>query len=337
MNLTLCFDMNGCPNRCKHCWIGHMKNKQMKDDDAEFVVDYFKPYFSNITFYSWLREPDFCQDYKARWLKDIALSPSKKPERFELASFYLLVRDPNYVHFLKDVGVKKVQLTLFGMEELTDKYVGRKGAFKEILSATEILISNGISPRWQAFINEENKYDLLNMLKLIDDLKIKERCPEFEFFIHEGSCEGENEKLYDLKIEKGHVPVLLLPYYNDYQNLKTEHELIDSFRLKTDEYFIPSNQNGEITLYISNTFDVYFNFTNMSEEWKIGNLKADNKDELIKRIKNEDINALNIARRTSLAKLSLKYGNPNSNKLFSEDDFKMYLLNKMLRDENKNA
>lgn len=126
MNLTLCFDMNGCPNRCKHCWIGHMKNKQMKDDDAEFVVDYFKPYFSNITFYSWLREPDFCQDYKARWLKDIALSPSKKPERFELASFYLLVRDPNYVHFLKDVGVKKVQLTLFGMEELTDKYVGRK-------------------------------------------------------------------------------------------------------------------------------------------------------------------------------------------------------------------
>ena len=102
-------------------------------------------------------EPDFCDDYKERWIRDNLISVQDKPERFELASFYRLVRDPEYVRFLKENGVEKVQLTFFGLEEMTDAYVGRKNAFQELLQATDILIANGISPRWQAFINEENK------------------------------------------------------------------------------------------------------------------------------------------------------------------------------------
>ena len=55
--------------------------------------------------------------------------------------------------FLREVGVKIVQLTFFGGEETTDRYIGRKGAYSELLKATEILLRNGIAPRWQAFIN----------------------------------------------------------------------------------------------------------------------------------------------------------------------------------------
>ena len=34
-SLILAVDMYGCPNRCRHCWIGHMLNKQIdKDADA---------------------------------------------------------------------------------------------------------------------------------------------------------------------------------------------------------------------------------------------------------------------------------------------------------------
>ena len=39
--LTLVVDMNGCPNRCKHCWIGHMTNKKMDDNVDRWLVDYF--------------------------------------------------------------------------------------------------------------------------------------------------------------------------------------------------------------------------------------------------------------------------------------------------------
>ena len=125
-SLTLAVDMFGCPNRCLHCWLSHMPNKKMDDRDDKWIVDCFKPYFDKIEFFSWLREPDFCQNYRERWEIDKELSVNTVPRRFELGSFWRLVRDPEYVLFLKDVGVKCVQLTFFGLKETTDRYIGRK-------------------------------------------------------------------------------------------------------------------------------------------------------------------------------------------------------------------
>ena len=65
--LSLCVDLYGCPNRCRHCWLGHMPNRTMEAGADEWLVERFKPYFEQIEFYSWLREPDFCPDYRARW------------------------------------------------------------------------------------------------------------------------------------------------------------------------------------------------------------------------------------------------------------------------------
>ena len=39
-----------------------------------WLVDYFRPDFETVVFYSWLREPDFCDSYRARWERDNALS-----------------------------------------------------------------------------------------------------------------------------------------------------------------------------------------------------------------------------------------------------------------------
>lgn len=328
MNLNIVFDMNGCPNRCKHCWLGHMKNKNLQESDAIFVVDKFSKYYDKITFYSWLREPDFCQDYRERWNNDIKLSSGNKPTRFELASFYKIVREPDYVNFLKEVGTKKVQLTFFGMEDLTDKYIGRKGAFEELLKATDILIKNGIAPRWQAFINQENKDEIVSLLELIDQLKIKERCKDFSFFVHAGSCDGENAKLYNIRINKKEIPFKLVPYYLDYDNVATESELYNLL-INNNGYFVPRNDN-DITLNITNIFDVYFNFTHINESWKIGNLKTDNMEEIVRRINEEDILALQIARKTPISKLVSQYADKNSDKVFEIEDFEMYLLNRHL-------
>lgn len=76
--------------------------------------------------------------------------------------------------------MKKVQLTFFGMEKITDKYVGRKGAFHELLEAAEILIINQISPRWQAFITEENIIEIVELQNLTKTLKLEERCHSFQ-------------------------------------------------------------------------------------------------------------------------------------------------------------
>lgn len=336
-DLILGVDMYGCPNRCKHCWLGHMPNRKMDNKADEWIVNCFKPYFRNISFYSWIREPDFCNDYKEQWLKDNELSIGIMPQRFELASFWRIVRDSEYVKFLKDVGVKTVQLTFFGMENMTDKYVGRTGAFQELLRATELLLQNKIAPRWQTFIYEENKEELVELLKLTEHMHLKERChsfgAEFKFFVHTGGCEGANQKQYDIWIEKEHIPSELIPYFLNYETLITEKECCEL--LKEDETHNVLHNEQEITLFISNTYDVFFNFTHMSKEWKIGNLKTDNLQELIRRIVDEDISALNLAKYVSIQELVARYGNNHSNKAFQLEDYKMYLLNHYLEEYDK--
>ena len=328
-SLILTVDMYGCPNRCRHCWIGHMPNKQMDAGADTWIIDYFKPFFNKIAYYSWLREPDFCNDYRERWNKDIQLSVNAKPERFELASFWRLVRDPDYVLFLKEVGVKRVQLTFFGMEEMTDRYVGRKGAFQELLKATDLLTANQIAPRWQAFINEDNKDQMIQLMNLSDTLQLEQKCTSFgenfEFFVHSGSCDGENRKLYNIRIEKDHIPEQIIPYYLNYHKALTEHECYEL--LKEDTSHMIYHNEEQIVLYVSNTYDVYFNFTHMTEAWKIGNLKNTKPEEMIRKITEEDTPALNAAKSVTVKELVERYGNIHSQRVFFIDDYKAYLLN----------
>lgn len=265
---------------------------------------------------------------KADGKRIIKFQRGAKPQRFELASFYRLVRDPLYAKFLKSVGVRRVQLTFFGLEKLTDFYVGRPNAYKELLSATQILIENGIAPRWQVFINEENKNEVVDLLSIFKELKLKTQCNDFSFFVHAGSCDGENRKLYNIRIEKQNIPSVLIPYYLDYDQLLTEQECYE--RLKEDSSYIEFHNEEEITLNISNTYDVYFNFTHMTPIWKIGNLKTDESKELVSKIINEDTKALRLAKTITIKELVLKYSNKVSQKAFFLEDYKQYLLNLFL-------
>lgn len=333
-HLNLVVDMYGCPNRCKHCWLGHMPNRTMEDGSDIWLIDYFKYHFETVVFYSWLREPDFCDSYRERWMRDNEISVGAKPERFELASFWRLAHDRDYVDFLKEINIKRVQLTLFGLEGLTDQYTGRKGAFQEVLKATEILLENQIAPRWQAFITEENKEEVAALLKLIETMELEQRCrsfgEKFKFFVHAGSCDGENQKLYSIRIEKNHIPEKLVPYYWQYDELLTEAECCEKLKGSTD-HEVPHNED-QIVLNISNTFDVYFNFTHMTSAWRIGNLRTSPQRELIRRIVEEDIPALELARQITLGELVKSYGDPMSGKVFTLGDYQGYLLNRYLEE-----
>ena len=52
----------------------------------------------------------------------------------------------------------------------------------------------------------ESLYMNANLLGLINELKLYERCKGFKFFVHEGSCDGENYKLYPIRIQKQNIP-----------------------------------------------------------------------------------------------------------------------------------
>lgn len=59
----------------------------------------------------------------------------------------------------------------------------------------------------------------------------------------------------------------------------------------------------------------------------IGNLKADPIENLVQRVIEEDIPALNTARNITLGELVSRYADPLSEKAFEKEDYQMYLLN----------
>lgn len=170
--------MFGCPNRCKHCWVGHSPNGNMTADDFVQIAQRFKKCADEIEMFDWYREPDFKDNYRQLWDLRKRLSDCITPH-FELISVWRIVRDMEYVKWLASLQVKKAQLTLFGGEAKTDYYTGRKGSYKEILQAIDILIENKISPRIQIFVNKDNIDELPLIEKLISENNLEKRCSDF--------------------------------------------------------------------------------------------------------------------------------------------------------------
>jgi len=115
--ITVAFDMYGCPNRCKHCWLGNTANGNLTVDDLRFVAGQFRPFTDNLEVCDRYREEDFSDNYKELWQITTELSDTKTPH-FELVSFWRAVRDREYVPWLASIGVKKTQLTILEMNAL---------------------------------------------------------------------------------------------------------------------------------------------------------------------------------------------------------------------------
>ncbi len=193
-------DMAGCPNRCRHCWLGTHRNGHMSIGDFRDIAAAFKGWrdksgngIEELSFFSWWREPDFRGDYRELWRLEQELSSPGRAERFELLSTWRLARDENYAKWAAALGPKVCQITFFGMEENTDWGMRRKGAFRDQLTATERCYAAGITPRWQLFLTKRCLSELSEFLRLIREYNIT------KFFIGGLSPEGcgyelENER-----------------------------------------------------------------------------------------------------------------------------------------------
>ena len=119
-----------------------------------------------------------------------------------------------------------------------------------------------------------------------------------------------------------------MPYYWQYDELRTEAECVESLLKRSEN---PDYSNGDfIVLNITNNFDIWYNYTHMSPEWRIGNLKIDGIEEIMRRINEEDTFAQREARKITFAELAERYGDAASERAFSIGDYESYLFNKHL-------
>ena len=116
-------DLAGCPNRCRHCYLGTGPNRPMSTDDLRAVAKAFtawkRPggsaaYFDEVWVSSWYREPDFRDDYREMHELEHALSRGE-PERYELLSVWRLAQDEGYAGWASGIGPRTCQITLFGL------------------------------------------------------------------------------------------------------------------------------------------------------------------------------------------------------------------------------
>lgn len=340
--ISLVMDLLGCPNRCKHCWLGHAPNPRLTLDHLRFAAQAFRPFCQDLVVYDWSREPDFAPDYRERWALCNELSTVPSRDHFELASVWRLARDESYAPWLKSLGVDAVQLTLFGGEEATDWFTGRRGAYQDILTAVDRLFAAGIAPRVQAFVNKRNLPELPAVEDFIRRLDLEARCraigQEFRCFVHQGSCDGENRQFYPDWITREDVekiPPYLLEKTLEHFGGSTPEEVYgvpeaELYQALLEDHSVQSLGAGitEPVLYIGGDFTVYPNFGEPSSPaWALGNLKTDGPEAILGALA-EDKSAAQHARATvPLGELVRAQGDPHGQGLFGREDYIEFLLN----------
>lgn len=346
-NILVALDMLGCPNRCRHCFMGWRENPRMGEADLRFVAEALRPYAKTLTVAGWNREPDFGDDYREKWALCRELSsPGTPPEHYELASVWRLARDPAYAPWLKALGLRYVQLTLFGGEGLTDYFTGRKGAYQDILRAMDALLESGIAPRIQVFVNKQTLPELPAVEELIGRLGLERRCEAtgipFVCFAHQGSCDGEAEKLYPIwptSEDLARIPEKLARYTCKHFNAKNLQAVFgqEEGRLVRElwEDGTTEHLGGGLSpvLYVDGALDVYPNIGTPAAQWRLGNLRADGPEKVLENLAQDRSTAQRVRKTVPLGRLVQACGDPDSRRLFGRGDYVDYLLNRYCREK----
>ncbi|MCL1883460.1 MAG: radical SAM protein, partial [Defluviitaleaceae bacterium] len=179
---------------------------------------------------------------------------------------------------------------------------------------------------------------------LIESLDLENRCTgldkEFSFFLHQGSCSGENEQFYDVWITSEDVekiPPKLHDFTIKHFNTKDINEVLGEteqshyIQLIHNSSPMDSIVTDKPVFFVDKDFNIYPNYETPSLAWRLGNLKTDS----VKKVLDTYVNNISVAQHimmtTPINEMVKKHGNPESLRLFCEWDYKNYLLLKHLR------
>ncbi len=350
--MSVALDMHGCPNRCRHCYLGFRGSTQLSEEDLRWVAQLFRnyiregqttPFIEKLTVCSWFREPDFPEHYRQLYELEAELSDGE-PARFELLSVWRLARDKNYAKWAKKVGPDTCQVTFFGMEETNDWFHGRRGAFEDNLVATERLLEAGMKPRWQIFLTKKIIPEIGQLLKVIDQLKLRDRVKslgeDFVVFLHTPSPDGEARRIEYLRPtieETKSIPAELInackKHFKKETLWHTERELISRI-LGEDETYPYAYRYPEVLWFLINyNWDVFSNIGSVEPWWKLGNLKKDTVEEIFDNFEQNHTLGLETIYSVPAKTLATHFGDSNSKVVYdSKADLERLFVAKYCED-----
>lgn len=352
-------DMAGCPNRCRHCWLGCPPNKRLSEETLRWVVQRFtewvhpgeqEPFFEPPIVMTWYREPDFAANYKELYELERELNGGKAT-RFELLSIWRLARDESYAKWARDVGIpdkrprtsadegtRSCQITFFGMEKTTDYFTRRPGSFRDNLIATERLLEVGIKPRWQLFLTKLIIPELDDLLCLVDSMDLEKRVSDiggkFDIFVHAPGTGGEAWNIEHLRPDAGvvsQIPTYLAGKTKDHFGASSIGEALgcaegDLIPQLLDDSRPYAWRPEHLAFMINPDFDVFSNIAEPMPWWNLGNLKTDDIDDIMKRFEDDEPPGMYAHFHMPISALADLYGQKGSRKIYRVGDLKERLI-----------
>ena len=357
--INVLMDMAGCPNRCRHCWLGCPPNKRVSEETFRWVVQQFKewvypgeqePFADPLTVMTWYREPDFAPNYRELHELEKELSGGKAT-RFELLSIWRLARDKSYAKWAYDAGdidkhlgtsadegTKSCQISFFGMEGTTDYFTRRSGAFRDNLIATKRLLKVGIKPRYQLFLTEPIVPELDDLLHLAASMKLEKRVSdiggEFDIFIHPPAPAGEAwniEHLIPNADVVSQIPTYLIEKTKAHFGASSIEKAIgyaedDLIPQLLDDPQPHASHPEHLAFMITPDLDVFSNIAEPTPWWGLGNLKTDGVDGIMRRFESDDTPGMQAHFHIPVSELADVYGQRGSRKIYDIGDLKDRLV-----------
>jgi len=342
--IGVALDMFGCPNGCRHCWLGRASNQRMTEDDLRWVVEQFRAFsrpgedhapWQKLRVLTWFREPDFSGDYRRLYELENELSdlPSQRAE-WELLSIWRAARDPEYPRWAYSIGVRVCQISFFGLETATDWGYRRRGAFRDALIATERLLEAGIRPRWQWFFTKRIMPDLPGLIALTQEMHLKERCETlggpFTLFLHCPAPDGEAfhiEHLRPTTRDLEQVPAWLREQSE--QHIKQplgepEGRLVPKSRDEDKPLAstIRDMTPGDVWFDVTPDFNVYPSFFETTPPFCLGNLKTDGVAGILDAFETDRAPGLQAAFHVAVSELARRLGRPRGRRIYTPSDLK---------------
>lgn len=336
--VSFAFDIYGCPNRCRHCWLGRASACIMDRGEVyrefEHIREHVehgleKPHLDNVRYFAHdFREPDFSGDYQKLYETELKYNIGVNFRReYELLSVWRLARDKEYAEWAKRrIGPEKCQVTLFGIGKTNDWFYRRKGAYQDVIKATMKLLEVGIKPRWQLFQTKKILPELDEILKLIDKLDLRKRVEElggeFELFMHDPGPTGEGVRLEPLRITASdlkYIPEELVEstkkHFNKEELYYTESNLLEEIQSE-DDRTIGVTYSPELWFFVKSNWDVFANVGSLEPWWRLGNLKRDTLESIFSTFLENQTMGLDTVSTKSTKEIAHLYGNKGSDYIY---------------------
>jgi len=345
--IGIAFDMHGCPNRCRHCWLALLPNASLSEKTVREITQWFRsfarpgeasPFFRKVWVSTNTREPDFSDEYRRLYDLESELSDGK-PWRYELLSIWRLARDPQYALWAKSIGPDTCQISFFGGENTTDWFCRRKGAYRDCLTATERLLESGMKPRWQLFANTKGINELDELLCLADQMRIPQRVEAlgacFNIFVYVwGVCGAALgiEHLRPTAEDMTKIPRRLLElsvkHFGQDVLWRSEAELCSEI-LSRNEWYGYGMEPGHMGWFeIAGNMDVYFNAYGVESCWCLGNLARESLSTILGRFEEDNTPGRRLIASVPAQRLVRDFGNLQGRQVHSSADdlLRLYLF-----------